>query len=589
MKVSDTAAVKGSGPRPLRIGRTALLGLILLGGLGISVAAFAFVWHSEAVRMEREFEWRARSQAEALRSALINHEETLFTLRNLYDSSENVTAAEFKRTAVDLRERHLGLHLLAWMPHVRQGERADFEAAAQRELSRPFFIHTHEMRDNPSEPAPESEDYLPLLYAEPEEGNRMAFGCDIFRGSHQKAVERAIVSGTPAATRRVALREPSGTEYGWVVFMPVFHGGALPPPVTERRDRLRGMIMAEFRLSTLIETTYQGEPEGALDLLLLDETPGGSEPFLISNSFKGWKTTPPPALANFTSGLHRSFPLHESGRAWRLYCRPSAPWLQQQWSFYPYVFFAVGLVLTGLSASSVRSAQKRTESIERLVREQTAELRSTQRELEEDLRQRQIMAVERAENEARLRLALSAADLGTWEWDVPTDDVAWSDGTERIFGMAPGTFNGRYQTYLDCIHPDERERIDRLNREAWKQGTEIVCEHSIVWPDGSVHWVVARGDVLRDPDGKALRMIGAVMDVTEQRHTAEERAEFNRRLQETQKLESLGVLAGGIAHDFNNLLTGILGNASLARMDLPPASPLHVYLEQIESHRRARG
>jgi two-component system cell cycle sensor histidine kinase/response regulator CckA len=80
-----------------------------------------------------------------------------------------------------------------------------------------------------------------------------------------------------------------------------------------------------------------------------------------------------------------------------------------------------------------------------------------------------------------------------------------------------------------------------------------------------------------------------VQDVTTQLRAERERAEFDRRLQDMQKLESLGVLAGGIAHDFNNLLTGILGQASLARLGLPPASPLAEPLGQIETaaHRAA--
>ena len=77
-------------------------------------------------------------------------------------------------------------------------------------------------------------------------------------------------------------------------------------------------------------------------------------------------------------------------------------------------------------------------------------------------------------------------------------------------------------------------------------------------------------------------------DVTERRIAEEERLQFERKLQETQKLESLGVLAGGIAHDFNNILTGIMGNASMANLDLPPSSPVQDYLAAIkEGARRA--
>jgi two-component system cell cycle sensor histidine kinase/response regulator CckA len=84
-------------------------------------------------------------------------------------------------------------------------------------------------------------------------------------------------------------------------------------------------------------------------------------------------------------------------------------------------------------------------------------------------------------------------------------------------------------------------------------------------------------------DGDVVRgAVGAFVDVTARRRAEEERAQVERRLQETQKLQSLEVLAGGIAHDFNNLLTGILGNASLAKMELPDSSPIHEYLEQIQ-------
>ncbi len=93
---------------------------------------------------------------------------------------------------------------------------------------------------------------------------------------------------------------------------------------------------------------------------------------------------------------------------------------------------------------------------------------------------------------------------------------------------------------------------------------------------------MARGAVLRDAQGQPVRMIGTVMDVTHERLAEEERSRMERKLQESQKLESLGILAGGIAHDFNNLLTGILGNASFARMDIPANSPAQPSLEQVE-------
>jgi PAS domain S-box-containing protein len=108
-------------------------------------------------------------------------------------------------------------------------------------------------------------------------------------------------------------------------------------------------------------------------------------------------------------------------------------------------------------------------------------------------------------------------------------------------------------------------------------------EEPFMSSEGERRWMLTTKAPWRDSEGRIIGLIGISRDITQRRRRDEERQNMERKFQETQKLESLGVLAGGIAHDFNNLLTGILGNASLARMDLPPESPVQPYLEQIES------
>jgi signal transduction histidine kinase/CheY-like chemotaxis protein len=107
-------------------------------------------------------------------------------------------------------------------------------------------------------------------------------------------------------------------------------------------------------------------------------------------------------------------------------------------------------------------------------------------------------------------------------------------------------------------------------------------EYRIAQPGGALRDVWAKGDVVRDPSGKPQRMIGVVLDVTERKRAEEERRQLEAQILHAQKLESLGVLAGGIAHDFNNLLTAILGYANLARLQLPPNSPVLGMLQEIE-------
>jgi signal transduction histidine kinase len=116
-----------------------------------------------------------------------------------------------------------------------------------------------------------------------------------------------------------------------------------------------------------------------------------------------------------------------------------------------------------------------------------------------------------------------------------------------------------------------------------------VPEETVTDAAGNVRYLSTIKIPFRFSDSDTPAVLGVSVDITDLKKADHERQQIERKLLETQKLESLGVLAGGIAHDFNNLLTGILGNASLAKMDLPDTSPLMPVIEQIElaTHRAA--
>ena len=181
-----------------------------------------------------------------------------------------------------------------------------------------------------------------------------------------------------------------------------------------------------------------------------------------------------------------------------------------------------------------------------------------------------------------LAVALDAAEMGTWDWNITTGELEWSDRCKAIFGIPAGE-PMNYGRFLRTLHPDDRSRTDAAITHALATKVPYDLEYRTVWPDGSVHWIAAQGRAFYDKaSGQPVRMAGTTMDITARKQAEAERQRVERKLQEAQKLESLGVLAGGIAHDFNNLLTGVLGNASLVRMDLPESSPLHPCLGQIE-------
>lgn len=126
---------------------------------------------------------------------------------------------------------------------------------------------------------------------------------------------------------------------------------------------------------------------------------------------------------------------------------------------------------------------------------------------------------ERHANEERLQMALQAGRMGTWDWDLRHDRLQWSPGMEVIHGLAPGTFPGTFEAFRAGIHPDDRDGLLQAIEETIRTGREYEHEYRLIWPDGSIHWVEARGRVIRDAAGQAIQMLGICMEVTDRKRT----------------------------------------------------------------------
>ena len=120
-----------------------------------------------------------------------------------------------------------------------------------------------------------------------------------------------------------------------------------------------------------------------------------------------------------------------------------------------------------------------------------------------------------ADLQARVDNAQQLANMGDYDWHIATDTNSWSDQLYRIYGHEPGAFNASYERFLEMVHPDDRDKVTQMHREAYAAGGTWTIIERIIRPDGEVRYLSTNGVVITDDDGTPVRMRGTCVDVTE--------------------------------------------------------------------------
>ncbi len=159
-----------------------------------------------------------------------------------------------------------------------------------------------------------------------------------------------------------------------------------------------------------------------------------------------------------------------------------------------------------------------------------------------------------------LAAAQKAAQMGTFEWSVKTNEIIWSEDTYRIHGLTREQFDGKFETWLKSIHPEDLPEVLAKIHKALDEKSEYYAEYRVVWPNGEIHWFGGHGQVMVDERGNAAGMVGICSDITH-RHLEEE------ALLRSEKLAAAGRLAATIAHEINNPLEAVTNLVYLMRRD----------------------
>lgn len=170
------------------------------------------------------------------------------------------------------------------------------------------------------------------------------------------------------------------------------------------------------------------------------------------------------------------------------------------------------------------------------------------------------------EGRERYALAQRAAHIVSLDWDVETNQLQWSDEIEPMFGFAPGGFGHTFEAFLASVHPDDRPAVEKAVKAAMKHDRNYSIEHRIVWPNGIVRWVAETGDVFRDENNRAVRLIGIVQDITARRQAEEALRQSNEKLSASLTALQIHTRDLTLINEMNELLQSCLREAEIYRV-----------------------
>ncbi|MBO9537843.1 EAL domain-containing protein [Herbaspirillum sp.] len=498
-----------------KLGATLSASLTLLVGLCATTLVFVATSHLEEDAASLDFQRRAALRTFTVQRGLEEAVQVLSVINHFYATVGDPTREQFRDFTQPLLEHYPYVRAFAVHRFVADDDRPVFEALRQG-LTPDFQITV--LADGKQERAPQRPFYLVVDYIEPVSGNQSALGLDMSGNqAFRQALETALASGRPASTLPIRLVQLAPGERGLLVLQPVYRGGVQPDNIEERRAVMIGDTTAVLQVTELVRKILD-----SAGLLADDEIgvrvfvgPKADETSLVYHHGRALETGYQPlhmaalgALFHQPSGTMASFDI--AGQTWHVEISipPRSVFSDHYGSL---LILLAGIVCSLLGAAYLRALALRSNRVQRLVEEKTAELRHTNALLSDDIRARRLaerglqLRQQAIESSANAIIILSAQ-----EPDYPIEYVNPAFG--RITGYSPAEAVGRNIRFLEGrdSDPEGFETVWIAMREKREHNVVLRNYHK----DGSELWNDFYIAPVKDDNGAVTHFVAALYDIT---------------------------------------------------------------------------
>ncbi len=509
-----------------------------------------WAWLLVRAEVDREndahFRRLIRDAENRIEDRLSGYQSVLHGAAGLLYASSSITPQDWRdyTQALDLQGQYPGILGLGYVARVSASGLGQFLKTARNSGGKP--LHSKELvrHDLP--------EHFVIQYIEPAPRNKAAIGLDLNSEAQRSIVAaEARDTGMDRVSGKIQLVQHRTREPGFLLLYPIYRKNSHPVTVQQRRQELRGWVYAPFVGVQIFSGVIPArKPEVAFSVYdgpVSDETLVFSSPAFRRESIAGPET--------------RSRKFAFAGREWTLVWQKTPYFLLSHASQQSTLILFFGVLLTILLSALLVSLNAGRNRALALARELNAEIGKTKEQME---------------------LALEAAQEGLWDWAMETDDVYYSSRWCEILGYQRHEIEPYARTFYQLLHPDDAVRLrEVMDEHIAGRIPRMELEFRMMTRTGEWKWVLSRCKIVRrDAEGRPLRMLGVLKDISGQKAMEAQLLAANEEARNASRLKS--EFLANMSHEIRTPLNGILGISDIL-METALSEEQRKYVQMLNS------